>query len=475
MVAKRTNEPVEVFLSYSHKDEELRNELVKHLSALKRAGIITDWHDRKITAGTEWEGQIDKHLNSAKVILLLISADFLASDYCSGKELTRAMWRHSRKLARVIPIIVRSVDWKGSPFAKLQALPTDAKPITSWANRDEAFTDVAQGIRRAVTEITAPAKAKAGPTAGTRPTGSKSQRSATSPPSNTSRTKVQVETEGKAPTRRRPTSTAKSPAPQPSKPAPARQPKTEAPGVTEDSLSAPSARQHLSNAFADRPKANMGVVWLQVVWASRRTDAAIKPTLFMDEDFVQRVQSLAHEGKPPLLTYGVPNQEHANTTRLKIVQHQSTGRASAGQDLVELALYANGTLSIALNVTNLKGQDHRDFFAGMRINPDDVQKRLEQAWSFAARWWNHHLGARAKRLMSFVYNVGLFDTANCQFERLPQGGYSNSFTHPILMRSRPNPLLAYEEPKAISRSLVVNRSSEIRDVVKLLQMRFNES
>jgi hypothetical protein len=115
--------------------------------------VIREWYDREITAGTEWKGQIDQHFNSAGVILLLISADFLASDYCYDVEMKRALERHDQGEARVIPVILRPVDWKGAPFGKLQALPTDAKPVNSWNNRDEAFTDVARGIRQAVGQL----------------------------------------------------------------------------------------------------------------------------------------------------------------------------------------------------------------------------------------------------------------------------------------------------------------------------------
>jgi hypothetical protein len=103
------NKPSKSF-SPTHKDEDLRDELEKHLSILKRQGVITAWYDRNITAGTEWAGEIDQHLNTASVILLLISADFLASDYCYAIELTRAMERHEDKEARVIPVILREVD-----------------------------------------------------------------------------------------------------------------------------------------------------------------------------------------------------------------------------------------------------------------------------------------------------------------------------------------------------------------------------
>ena len=146
---------IEVFYSYAHEDEELVKQLRKHLSLLKRQGVIREWYDREITAGTEWKGQIDQHLNAAGVILLLISADFLASDYCYDVEMTRALERHEQGEARVIPVLLRKVDgWQGAPFGKLQSLPTDGKPVTSWNDRDEAFADVARGIRRAVSELT---------------------------------------------------------------------------------------------------------------------------------------------------------------------------------------------------------------------------------------------------------------------------------------------------------------------------------
>ena len=144
---------VKVFFSYAHEDEQLRDKLATHLSTLKRQGIIQEWHDRQIGAGQEWAGEIDHNLEAAHVILLLVSADFMGSDYCMDKELSRAMERHELGNARVIPIILRPVDWEGLPFSKLQALPTDGIPITSWSNQDEAFLNVARGIRSVVEEI----------------------------------------------------------------------------------------------------------------------------------------------------------------------------------------------------------------------------------------------------------------------------------------------------------------------------------
>jgi len=149
-------EPVELFFSYSHKDEKLRDKLEPHLAMLKRDKVIKSWHDRKISAGTEWAKAIDDHLNSADIILLLISADFLASDYCYDLEMTRAMERHEAGEARVIPIILKAVDnWYGAPFGKLQAFPKDAKPVIQWKPQNDAFVNIAQGIRQAAMEMAA--------------------------------------------------------------------------------------------------------------------------------------------------------------------------------------------------------------------------------------------------------------------------------------------------------------------------------
>jgi hypothetical protein len=145
--------PIELFYCYSHRDEELRNELENHLAMLKREGVIGGWHDRRIGAGKEWEGEISTHLEGSRLILLLVSSDFLASDYCYDVEMKTAMEMHEAKIARVIPIILRPVDWSTAPFRKLQPLPTDGKPVTSWPNRDEAFLGIAKGIRAAAEEL----------------------------------------------------------------------------------------------------------------------------------------------------------------------------------------------------------------------------------------------------------------------------------------------------------------------------------
>jgi hypothetical protein len=139
-----------LFLSYSHQDEALRQRLEVHLAGLKRDGTISVWHDRRIAAGDAFAQRIDEHLEQADVILLLVSADFLASDYCNDVEMQRALERHAGGSARVIPVILRPCDWKHPPLASLLAVPTDGKPITSWPNEDEAFLDVVQQIRDAL-------------------------------------------------------------------------------------------------------------------------------------------------------------------------------------------------------------------------------------------------------------------------------------------------------------------------------------
>jgi CheY-like chemotaxis protein len=144
---------VDLFYSYAHEDESLRDELDTHLALLKRRGVLRTWHDRQITPGGDWRQTIDTHLVEADIVLLLVSADFMNSDYINDREMQLALQRHRAGLTVAVPVMVRAVDWEGAPFADLQGLPTDMKPVTSWANRDEAWTDVAKGIRRAIARL----------------------------------------------------------------------------------------------------------------------------------------------------------------------------------------------------------------------------------------------------------------------------------------------------------------------------------
>ncbi|MFE7467782.1 TIR domain-containing protein [Streptomyces sp. NPDC057499] len=142
-----------MFISYSHRDDELRSQLERHLSLLRWRGLLDSWSDRQIRVGEEWSGAIDENLESADIILLLISSDFLASDFCRDIEMRRAMERHHEGTARVVPVLLRACDWHGFPFGALQALPRDCRPVTAWPNPDAAFTDVAVWLRTVLEDI----------------------------------------------------------------------------------------------------------------------------------------------------------------------------------------------------------------------------------------------------------------------------------------------------------------------------------
>ena len=142
-----------LFFSYSHVDENLRDQLEIHLAGLRRQGLISSWHDRRIMAGENFGDAIDNHIDTADVILLLVSPDFIASDYCYEREMKRALEKHERGDARVIPVILRPCDWHDLPFGKLLATPRDGRPITKWPNTDEAFQDVVTAIKGALKHL----------------------------------------------------------------------------------------------------------------------------------------------------------------------------------------------------------------------------------------------------------------------------------------------------------------------------------
>jgi TIR domain len=157
-----TNQPIaplNAFVFYSHRDEDFKDKLVVHLANLQRQQKILAWHDLAIEPGAEWDVAIKQQLEAAEIILLLISPRFLASDYCYSLEMQREIERHDAGTVRVIPILLKPVDWQDTPFSKLQALPiadqARAKPITKWDNQDEAFVEVAKGIRQAVESLQA--------------------------------------------------------------------------------------------------------------------------------------------------------------------------------------------------------------------------------------------------------------------------------------------------------------------------------
>jgi hypothetical protein len=158
---------LKVFYSYAHRDKKLRDELARHLSGLQRQGIITGWHDGEIKARSEWDMQIKKHLTLSDIILLLISPDFIASDYCYGLEMTQALERHKRGEAYIIPILLRSTAIQGLPFAFLQFLPGDGKPIAGRRNKDDAFSKIAEALRNVIEEISGKLPLEPAPSRGT--------------------------------------------------------------------------------------------------------------------------------------------------------------------------------------------------------------------------------------------------------------------------------------------------------------------
>lgn len=146
---------VEIFCSYAHEDQVFVQQLKTHFAPLVRLHSWVFWTDMEISAGEEWEPTIQEHLNTAQIILLLVSPDFMASDYCYGKEMQRAIERHEQKEARVIPILVRPVAfWKQAPFGKLQALPVGSKPITDryWHTLDDALAHIVEKVSQTMSQ-----------------------------------------------------------------------------------------------------------------------------------------------------------------------------------------------------------------------------------------------------------------------------------------------------------------------------------
>jgi TIR domain/SIR2-like domain len=154
--------PLSLFIAYAREDETLVHELKAHLKSLQLEGLISVWHDREIAAGRDWDTDIKEHLESADIILLLVSAAFISSAYCIGVEAARAVARHLTNDARVIPILLRPVEWTKIPVGSgtavlklglLNALPTDGRPVSQWTDADESFLNVTVGLRKVIEEI----------------------------------------------------------------------------------------------------------------------------------------------------------------------------------------------------------------------------------------------------------------------------------------------------------------------------------
>lgn len=139
--------PRRLFYCCAAEDEALLVRLDKHLKLLQRQGLIETWHHRQIPAGEDWRKTADARFDEAEVILLLVSADFLSSDHAWDVEVTGALARHEQGTAVVIPVLLRPCDWKSAAFAKLRALPANETPVTRWVDQDEAWVEIALGLR----------------------------------------------------------------------------------------------------------------------------------------------------------------------------------------------------------------------------------------------------------------------------------------------------------------------------------------
>ena len=144
---------IALYFSYAPADASLQTQLANHLTLLERQGIITSWSQRQILPGDEPAQIINQQLNTADIILLLISANSFADDTCYNLEIQQAIERHQAGEAHAIPILLRPVDWAGLPFSQLEVLPKNHQPVTTWANPDEAFREIAEGIREVALDL----------------------------------------------------------------------------------------------------------------------------------------------------------------------------------------------------------------------------------------------------------------------------------------------------------------------------------
>jgi O-acetyl-ADP-ribose deacetylase (regulator of RNase III) len=139
-----------IFVSYAHEDDGMRNKLSDHLGGLRHGGYIKDWSDGQIIPGQQWAAEIIRRLDQADIILLLVTSSFLGSEFIGRVELAKALERHRRGEAVVIPVILKPADWQSAGLAGLQALPKDGKAVSIWSDHDAAYLDIALGLRRAI-------------------------------------------------------------------------------------------------------------------------------------------------------------------------------------------------------------------------------------------------------------------------------------------------------------------------------------
>ena len=143
-----------IFISYSREDERIVQELRSHLKVLERTGEIDLFFDSEIKAGENWDQIIRQRFEDTDIILFIISAAFLSSDYTYGIELRYALNQYEKGLVKIIPIIARACDWKSTPLGQLQALPSNGVPITNYKDTDEAYLQIVQAIKYSISDFT---------------------------------------------------------------------------------------------------------------------------------------------------------------------------------------------------------------------------------------------------------------------------------------------------------------------------------
>ena len=142
--------PIQIYISHSNRDRQMKEQLITYLKSLERQGLINILNDQGIPGGENWEALIDTQMSRASIILLLVSPDYLASDWCYEIEARRALERMETDGIKVVQIILKRCDWFYAPFGRLQALPMNGKPINEWRKRPDAYIDVAERVKQIV-------------------------------------------------------------------------------------------------------------------------------------------------------------------------------------------------------------------------------------------------------------------------------------------------------------------------------------
>lgn len=143
----------EVFISYAHDNLDEREELIKHLTVLKRQGLISNWSDKKLIGGEIWDKVIKKKLDDADIVLFLVSSEFLASDYINNVEVEETIKKYHENTVQVFPIILNNCMWEQTKLNSFQAVPSDKgrlKPISEWADKNKAYYTVSIELMKSI-------------------------------------------------------------------------------------------------------------------------------------------------------------------------------------------------------------------------------------------------------------------------------------------------------------------------------------